>query len=267
MSYLGGGIIFPSIRNTGNVLVFFFNWSSSFFSLFFLYFKIGRKNCRHYDIFGAVLRQSRTYVVLLVFANSQFQNEFIIPEFGYSWKMFWRHLSLGSYMCFVLIQRACHAAIDYLAYSLSVNTSEKINLLWEFSSPYSAKRPRKVQMFPKLCWKADKESAFNRCLVPGVGVLVAVNDVKVFLCLTGFYHYTSSCGSGWHHVRGWGVGGVGGWEGILASSYFCVMRNFMYLTWVSLLWLKHDLWSWECGAEGQKRCLQLYFCQWTLIIE
>ncbi|KAM7368697.1 hypothetical protein PAMP_013009 [Pampus punctatissimus] len=33
--------------------------------------------------------------------------------------------------------------------------------------------PQKLQMFFKSCWKADKESAFNRCLVLGLGDLVA----------------------------------------------------------------------------------------------
>lgn len=43
--------------------------------------------------------------------------------------------------------------------------------------------PQKLQMFPKSCWKADKESAFNGCLVLGLSDLVAVNDETVFQCL------------------------------------------------------------------------------------
>lgn len=39
-------------------------------------------------------------------------------------------------------------------------------------------------MFLKSRWKADKESAFSRCLVPGLCDLVAVNDETVFQCLT-----------------------------------------------------------------------------------
>lgn len=41
-------------------------------------------------------------------------------------------------------------------------------------------------MFLNPCWKADKESYFNRCLVPGLRDLVAVNDETVFHCLTAW---------------------------------------------------------------------------------
>lgn len=41
-------------------------------------------------------------------------------------------------------------------------------------------------MFPKSCWKADKESAFNRCLVPGLCDLVAANDETLFPRLTAW---------------------------------------------------------------------------------
>lgn len=44
-------------------------------------------------------------------------------------------------------------------------------------------------MFGKSRWKADKESAFNRCLVPGLADLVAVNDETVFQCLTAWLSF------------------------------------------------------------------------------
>lgn len=39
-------------------------------------------------------------------------------------------------------------------------------------------------MFLKSCWRADKESAFNRYLASGLSDLLALNDESVFQCLS-----------------------------------------------------------------------------------
>lgn len=66
----------------------------------------------------------------------------------------------------------------------SVNTVEKISCPCECSFLSCAKVLWNSRCSPKLCLRADKESAFNRCPVPGLSDLL--NDETVFQCLAAF---------------------------------------------------------------------------------